>query len=543
MESNATAVPAGEGASLTSSSSEDAPNPLEGSRQAPAGASGFGSNGDRDVHTLEEHAAVSMAMLVRSKVDRWFSTDHTEGTRGPMVNSGTIATALDAEVARVRAEMPSGYSIEALLGARNSPPNHPCSAFILLAAGRAVGTVLVFLDSDAQDQLAHRARQLNVFPPRLGLISSNTAICFSCNTTLAEALAARQSTASAADPVFAAETLHALCSILHTLHDSGFAVGSLTPEHFVKPGPVPCANHWKLSCLHKILPQGCTVAQLDSDDVRVLAPEHAQAIRNGASLVIDAAADIFALGLMAYELVTGRSYWDGLTDAEVLSVLLGCTAMPPIPLANPRSQETSIPVPSHAQELLALIADLLKPLAPARPLAGDATATLQEMCMRMHPESDLGRIPRLPPRPPLPPTLQQPDRAGTQPLRISLALGKREVVLEGSSECVRARLLKRRRVFQLERGVPLEMVLLIVLADSAVVPVFPLRSTSHFLVECGASEGQVVELTRDEPLMNGRARLLSGDWDAGPMLETEPSGSFLLHIFAQVCLSELPQRL
>jgi hypothetical protein len=155
-------------------------------------------------------------------------------------------------------------------------------------------------------------------------------------------------------------------------------------------------------------------------------------------------------------------------------------------------------------------------------------AALQGICARMHPEE---QPPPVVSRPPTPP---HPDRTGTQPLRISLALGKREAALGGSSECVRARLLNCRRVFHLERNVPLEMVLLIALADSAAVPVFPLRSMSHLLVDCKGLEGQVVELARDEPLQNGKARLLSGEWDPAAMLEAHPSGTFQLHIFAQV---------
>jgi len=83
-------------------------------------------------------------------------------------------------------------------------------------------------------------------------------------------------------------------------------------------------------------------------------------------------------------------------------------------------------------------------------------------------------------------------------------------------------------------------VLYVALADAAVALVYPLRSTSHFLLQWCGHEGHVVEVAKDEPLRNGRARLLTGEWDAAAMLESQPAGSFHLHVFAQVRAGNLP---
>ena len=125
---------------------------------------------------------------------------------------------------------------------------------------------------------------------------------------------------------------------------------------------------------------------------------------------------------------------------------------------------------------------------------------------------------------------------------------------------MRARTIDARRAFLLERGTPLDVVVTVSLASPATVPIYPLRSTSHILMEWAPADGaqpasrgsaaadalaasgdtaasacsEVVEVAVEETLRGGQARLLKGVWDPERMLQAAPSGVFHMHIFAQV---------
>ena len=547
----------GDGGGLAAASAP-LPNPVVDERPRPIGEAsaplqggsdggGSGGGGDDDEQQQDvEAAAAAVVTHVKNKVQRWFAEAGGVGARAPAASDSGVAAgpelqqALDAQVARVRDAMPAGYAIEppgsavpaAAAAAAAPPPPDVCRSFALLAESRPVGCVLVCASEAQRDELSQCARHSTVFPPRLGLIAPDAAaaLCFSCGWSLDDTLAERRAASEPPPLAEAAATLLELCRVLEELHLSGYASGGLTPGQFVKGGPVPRSHHWHLNCLHTMLPQGSAARAGGAADpaVQWLAPEGAAAA-GGTPRMVDAATDMFVFGLIAYEYLTGRSLWEGLTEEQIRNALVETAPMPALPRA---------PTPdSAAAKLLPIVAQLLQPRMPARPLAGEVTALLRAA-------SDPPAAPAAAAAvaaathaatPPRSPRSDLVSRHGTQPLRLCLAFGKAEAALGRGSECVRARLHRRRRVFQLERGVALQLVLFVALADTAAVPVYPLRSTSHFLLEWGGHEGQVVEVAKDEPLHNGRARLLCGEWDAAPMCAAQPTGSFHLHVFAQVC--------
>lgn len=65
-----------------------------------------------------------------------------------------------------------------------------------------------------------------------------------------------------------------------------------------------------------------------SFDIRYAAPETVAASLRGADAPVARAADLWALGLVLYELAAGRAYWQGHSDEAVVHALLGLQPLP-----------------------------------------------------------------------------------------------------------------------------------------------------------------------------------------------------------------------
>jgi hypothetical protein len=515
-----------------------------------------GSGGDGEIDSA---AAALLLEQLKEKVQHWFAEDHASAADGAADTDCISAVDdLSAEVQLVLDAVPAGYEVvlpraegEGHSARTSTAPSvgslrgQLCCMLQLRAAERVVGSVLVCSSVAQRDDLAQRARQNNIYPPRLGLIppEAAAALCFSCSWSLAHTFA---DASKRPTRIATASNLLELCRVLEELHLTGYAVGSLTPECFVKAGPAPRAPMWHLNCLHSVLSQGAVCPNEVSADARWLAPEQAHFAEMSSTaagagpitrgrLIVDAATDMYAFGLIAFQVITQRSLWEGSSREDILAALTGRKPMPMHLLQPPANVDGD-----DARTLLPLIAPLLHSRVPLRPLAGEIMASLRAAggttADMLTPRAQLES-----PAPSL--HSVQLQRQGTQPVRMCLALGKPETVLDGAVECVRARIVSARRVFLLEEDAPVNVVIVMSLADSAVLPIYPLRSTNHIEIEWGGGDRQaeggrsIVEISVEEPLKNGKSRLIVGSWHTRDMLASLPSGTFQLHIFAQVRLS------
>ena len=476
-------------------------------------ASQFGGATNAAPDTVDQsQAAARLVQEVRAKVHGWFAGEGTANVPDALLapsmtdEDGASAGALDTQVQRVVSGMPPGYAIapfDPAAAPAAVEPDGSCCLMQLRAETRIVGSVLVCTTSAQRDELAHRARQSAIFPPRLGLITPDAAaaLCFSCSWTLADTLAENAAKAAPMSLSEATGVLIELVRVLEELHVSGFAAVSLSPHAFVKAGPVPRSHAWHLNCIHSVIAQGTDLPAHAPEDVRWLAPEQAAIAINSAATdempggsdkraapgtwVVDSAADIFALGVVAYQLVTQRGYWGNRSRDDVLACLTGSQPMPQGCCEAPRGCADT-----DARKLLPLIGTMLRTRVPARPLAGEVMASLQALGGQAGPPpaEDTSFV-----RDDGSAMSSQVQRNMTQPMRICLALAKQEPALKGVAECVRTRVVNSRRVFQLERSVRLTVVVAASLAESAAVPVYPLRSTSHLVMEWGSDCGTATE--------------------------------------------------
>ena len=253
----------------------------------------------------------------------------------------------------------------------DSATGQPCTVMTVRAAkgNDVTARVIVCTYAEQCAAIEERADVCDVCPPILPLqvptgladgessatVSSTLraapAVCFACTDTLADEIAAGTSRSS---PEAAGLLLASLCALLEQLHIAGYTVGGFTPDMVVRPTPCRRPSDWKLLCAHSVLQQGSTAEPVAPLNIRWCAPEQvlfakgagggagttgalssaqqsgsagdksgrrASQINMPASATSDVASDMFSLGLILYQAVTGCDYWGDFTDAQVAEVL------------------------------------------------------------------------------------------------------------------------------------------------------------------------------------------------------------------------------
>lgn len=285
------------------------------------------------------------------------------------------AHCLESEIHITALSMPAGNVLETedrgpvIL---DSATGQPCTVMRMLSESSNAVTARVIICTYTEQCAAieERADVCDVCPPILRLqvpvgfsdgestatnsstLRSAPAVCFACTETLAEEI---ESGTSRASPEAAGLLLASLCALLERLHIAGYTAGGLTPDIVVRPSPCGRPGDWKLLCAHSVLQQGSTAEPVAPLNIRWCAPEQMMFARatggafattgmlgsmqqsgsvgskgekrashvNTPTLAIaDVASDMFSLGLILYNAVTGCDYWGDFTDDQVAEVLL-----------------------------------------------------------------------------------------------------------------------------------------------------------------------------------------------------------------------------
>ncbi|MHB2017624.1 MAG: serine/threonine-protein kinase [Candidatus Xenobia bacterium] len=164
-------------------------------------------------------------------------------------------------------------------------------------------------------------------------------------------------------PLTLEQSVHWLRQLLQGLaavHQGGIMHRDLKPENLMITG----------SQNLKIMDLGAAVGTLEAKHAitgtpRYMAPEQADAEGAGPP------ADVYAAGLVGYEMLTGRLPWDDPPEVTPWTLLTQRRTVAPIPLAEWRSD-----VPPWLADI---IARMLEVDPRRRPVAGDAATALQEV--------------------------------------------------------------------------------------------------------------------------------------------------------------------
>jgi hypothetical protein len=264
----------------------------------------------------------------------------------------------------------------------DSATGQPCTVLRMISESSnpvssddVTGRVIVCTYAEQVLAIEERAKVCDVCPPILplqapaGLNDSDTsasvsstlrsapAVCFACTETLEDEI---RSGVTRSSPESAALLLASLCALLERLHIAGYTSGGLTPEIVVRPAPCSRPGDWRLMCAHSVLQQGSTAEPVLPLNIRWCAPEQLMFAKGiggatGSSKVLgsaqqpsssgqqraspittpsmgiaDVASDMFCLGLIVYNAVTGSDYWGDYTDEQVAEVRTPLTCDVPL---------------------------------------------------------------------------------------------------------------------------------------------------------------------------------------------------------------------
>jgi hypothetical protein len=256
----------------------------------------------------------------------------------------------------------------------DSATGQPCTVMRMFSntanpesSSDVTGRVIVCTYAEQVTAIEERANVCDVCPPVVPLqmpvefndgetpgsmsstLRSAPAVCFACTETLADEIASGTSRSS---PEAAGLLLASLCALLERLHVAGYTSGGLTPDIVVRPEPFSKPADWRLLCAHSVLQQGSTAEPVVPLNIRWCAPEQlmfakgaggvtaqtgvlstmqqsstggekrASPINTPSLAIADVASDMFCLGLILYNAVTGCDYWGDYTDEQVAEVLL-----------------------------------------------------------------------------------------------------------------------------------------------------------------------------------------------------------------------------